>query len=221
MPLLSYVLAHNEPTLTNTAWAHAFGCHFLHTVHTKQRGYECYHIPTHQVTVIPTTPTIIVTIDTVGKSDIIQNLKITNLCGHILFDATDPAFLVGVDDDNDEDTPLAGVQGNDSSLAGVPIPIATNDNDKTWTQNPITTSLTPMRPMTNQTKHLYTALEAMYHFTIQLMDHHNILQMRKSQMTSNCLSWKPKYLYYVNPKEFLYQHLSTPAPCEISGVRTS
>ena len=162
VPLLSYVLAHNEPTLTNTAWAHAFDCHFLHTVHTKQRGYECYHIPTHQVTVIPTTPTIIVSIDTLGKSDSIQNLKITNLCGHILFDATDPALLAGVDGDNDEDTPLAGVQGNDSSLAGVPIPIETNDNDKTWTQNPITTPLTPMRPMTNQTKHLYTALKGMH-----------------------------------------------------------
>ena len=28
MPLLSYILTHNEPTLTNTAWAHALDCLF-------------------------------------------------------------------------------------------------------------------------------------------------------------------------------------------------
>ena len=62
MPLLSYILTHNEPTLTNTAHVHASDCLFLCTVHTKQGGYECYHIPTHQVitqpyvTVVPTTP---------------------------------------------------------------------------------------------------------------------------------------------------------------------
>ena len=44
VPLLSYVLTHNEPTLTNTA--HALDCLFLRTI---QGGYECYHIPTHQV----------------------------------------------------------------------------------------------------------------------------------------------------------------------------
>ena len=49
MPLLSYVLAHDEPTLTNTAQAHALDCLFLCTIQTKQGGYECYHIPTHQV----------------------------------------------------------------------------------------------------------------------------------------------------------------------------
>ena len=46
-----------------------------------------------------------------------------------LFDSTDPALLAGVDDDDDNDTSLAGVQGDDTSLAGVPIPIATTDND--------------------------------------------------------------------------------------------
>ena len=100
------------------------------TIHTKQGGYECCHIPTHQV--IPTSPTIIVTINALGKSNGIQNLKITDLHGHLLFDSTDPALLAAVDDDNDEDTSLAGVQGNDTSLAGVPIPtttVRTNDDD--------------------------------------------------------------------------------------------
>ena len=49
VPLLSYVLTHDEPTLTNTACVHAVDCLFLHSVHTKQGGYECYHIPTCQV----------------------------------------------------------------------------------------------------------------------------------------------------------------------------
>ena len=49
MPLLSNVLTHNEPTLTNTAHVHALDCLFLCTIHTKQGRYECYHIPTHQV----------------------------------------------------------------------------------------------------------------------------------------------------------------------------
>ena len=47
--LLSYILAHHEPTLTNTAHVHALDCLFLCTIHMKQGRYECYHIPTRQV----------------------------------------------------------------------------------------------------------------------------------------------------------------------------
>ena len=47
--LLSYVLSHDEPTLTNTTCVHALDCLFLCTVHMKQGGYEYYHIPTYQV----------------------------------------------------------------------------------------------------------------------------------------------------------------------------
>ena len=109
---------------------------------------------------------------------------------------------------NNEDTSLAGLHGNDTSLAGVPIPMMTNNDDDDL-ENPITTPLTPATTMTIQAKHPYTALEATYQFTIQLMNHHNILQMRKSQMTYNSLSWKPKFLYYVDPKEFLCHHPTT------------
>ena len=89
MPLLSYVLTHDEATLSNTVHSHALDCLFLCTVQTKQGGYECYHIPTCQVitqpyvTVIPATPTIFATIGALGKSDCIQNLKVTNLHGHL------------------------------------------------------------------------------------------------------------------------------------------
>ena len=48
-------------------------------------------------------PIIIATIDALGKSDGIQNLKITDLCGHILFDSMDPALLAGVDDNEDDE----------------------------------------------------------------------------------------------------------------------
>ena len=44
VPLLSYILTHDEPTLTNTTHVHALDCHFLHTIRMKQGGYECYHI---------------------------------------------------------------------------------------------------------------------------------------------------------------------------------
>ena len=36
MPLLSYVLAHSEPTLTNTVYACALDCLYLCTIQTKQ-----------------------------------------------------------------------------------------------------------------------------------------------------------------------------------------
>ena len=84
------------------------------------------------ITVVPATPTIIAPINALGKSNCIQNLKITNLCRHLLLDSRDPALVAGVDDNNDEDTFLAGVHGNNTFLAGVPIPttiIMTNDDN--------------------------------------------------------------------------------------------
>ena len=40
-----------------------------------------------------------------------------------------------MDDNNDDDTSLAGVQGNDTSLAGVPIPIMTNEDNDSDTES--------------------------------------------------------------------------------------
>ena len=139
MPLLSYVLAHDEPTLINTVHMCALDCLFLCAIQTKQGGYECYHIPTHQVitqpyvTVIPTAPSIIATIDALSKSDGIWNLKITDLHRHLLFDSSgDPALLAGVDDADDKDTSFAAVHTEDISFAGVPVPsttVMTNADD--------------------------------------------------------------------------------------------
>ena len=92
VPLLSYILTHNEPTLTQHYLCTCIGLSSLHAMHTKQDRYECCHIPTRQVitqpyiTVIPTTPTIIATIDALGKSNGIQNLMVTDLDRHLLFD---------------------------------------------------------------------------------------------------------------------------------------
>ena len=94
----------------------------------------------------------------------------------------DPAFLAGVDytddkdDEDDEDN-------EDTSIAEVPIPNTTvmiNTQTMTRTQNLITTPLTPTRLMTIQAKHPYTAPEATYPFTVPLVNHHNILWMRKT-----------------------------------------
>ena len=123
LPLHSYIPVHDEPILTNTAYVHALDCLFLCAVHMKQGGYEFFHIPTCQVitqpyiTVIPATSAIIVTIDALGKSDGIRNLKITDICRHLLFNSMDPALLAGVDVNDDEDTSLAVVQRDDTSLA--------------------------------------------------------------------------------------------------------
>ena len=76
----------------------------------------------------------------------------------------DPALLAGVD--NDDDTSLAGVQADNTSLAGVPIQSELTTTIMTWTQNLITTPLTPTGLMTIQAKHPYTALEAKHQFTV-------------------------------------------------------
>ena len=57
------------------------------------------HLPGHYTTLChchSCNPTLIVTINALSKSDGIQNLKITDLCGHLLFDSMDPALLAHV-----------------------------------------------------------------------------------------------------------------------------
>ena len=89
------------------------------------------HSPGHYMTLhhcCSCNPALIVTINALSKSDGIENLKITDLHGHLLFDSSeDPALLAGVNDtdDKDEDTSLAGVHNKDTSLAGVPVPNTT------------------------------------------------------------------------------------------------
>ena len=84
------------------------------------------HSPGHYMTLChrcSRNSTIITTINALSKSDRIHNLKISDLHGHLLFDSSEgPGLLAGVDDADDEDTSFAGVHGDDTSLAGVPIP---------------------------------------------------------------------------------------------------
>ena len=79
------------------------------------------------------------TIDALGKSDSIQNLKITNLSYTFLFDSSvDPALLAGMDDTDDKDTFFAGVHNENTSFAGVPVPsttIMTNADDDSDTES--------------------------------------------------------------------------------------
>ena len=94
--------------------------------HSPGHYTTLYHCHSHK-------STIIVTINTLSKSDGIQNLKITDLCRHLLFDSSmDPTLLAGVDHTDDEDTSFAGVHDKDTSFAGVPVPnntITTNADD--------------------------------------------------------------------------------------------
>ena len=95
------------------------------------------------------------TIDAHGKSNSIQNLKITNLHRHLLFESSeDPALLAGVDDADNEDTSLAAVHGNNTSLAGVTVTINTivthNDNDSDTESNH--NSINPNEPNDNSSK---------------------------------------------------------------------
>ena len=93
----------------------------------------------------------------------------------------DPALLAGVDDTDDKDTSFAGVHDEDTSFAGVPVPnttIATNADNNLDAESKHN-SIGPMRPTTIQAKHPYIAPEATYPFAVPLVNHHNILQMRK------------------------------------------
>ena len=147
------------------------------------------HSPGHYmtyITVIPSTPTLIVTINALSKFDGIQNLKITNLCRHLLFDSSeDHALLAGVDDIDDAGTSLTGVHDADTSLAGVPVPnttITTNDDNDSDAESDHN-SVDPNKANDNSSKaSIHSMLEATYQFTIQLVNHHHILQVRKSQM---------------------------------------
>ena len=82
-----------------------------------------------------------------------------------IFDSTDPALLAGEDDNDDEDTSLAEVQGNDASHAGVPIPtttVMTNDHDDLDTESNHK-SIDPNEANDNSSK---ASMEAMYQFTV-------------------------------------------------------
>ena len=126
------------------------------------------HSPGHHMTLHDChshSPAIIATINALGKSNSIQNLNITDLHGHLLFDSSkDTVLLAGVDD-TDDDTSFAGVHDEDTSLARVPVSGATimTIQMTTQTQNLVTTWLTPTIRITIQAKHPYTAPEATYH----------------------------------------------------------
>ena len=71
-----------------------------------------------------------------------------------------------MDDDDDEDTSLKEVQGNDTSLAGVPIPVMTNDDDNNSDAESDHNSIGPNETNNNQSKASVHSTGAMYYFTI-------------------------------------------------------
>ena len=128
---------------------------------------------------------MIATIDALGKSGGIQNLKITDLCGHLLFDSSmDRHCLQEWMTHMMKTLPLQKCITKtlplQECLYTTSLPLLQQMQMITRMQNLITMLLTPMRLTTIQAKHPYTALEATYPFTVPLVNHHNILQMRKT-----------------------------------------
>ena len=124
IPILSYVLAHDEPVFTNTVRARALDCLYLRALpNNNAGGHEMYHIPTRRVisrahaTVVPAPQSILDAVNAIGKSEGIKDLKIetreqsrlgllsSSLAG--VDDTVDPPN--DDDDDDDDDASSAGV----------------------------------------------------------------------------------------------------------------
>ena len=87
-----------------------------------------------------------------------------------------------MDDDDDKDTSVAGVQGDDTSHAGVPIPtstVMTNDNNDNLDEESDNNSVDPNKANESSSKASVhsTGSHAPVHSTT--CEHHNILWMRK------------------------------------------
>ena len=184
------------------------------------------HSPGHYMTLChchSSNPTIIVTINALGKSDGIQNLKITDLHRHLLFDSLDPALLAGVDDDDDDDdtsltgvqgddTSLAGVQGDDTSLAGVLIPTTTivaHDDDDNLDAESNHNSVDSNEADESSSKASVHSTRS--HVPVHSMASEPPQHPPDEEEPDNIElpELEPKFLYYVDLKEFLYHHLTT------------
>ena len=100
---------------------------------------------------------------------------------------------------HDDNTSLAGVQGNNASLAEVPMPVMTNDNDNDSDAESDHDSIDPNKADNNSSK-------ASVHSTGSHILVHSMTdepwRTRKSWTSYIYPSWKPKFLYYVDLEEF-------------------
>ena len=138
------------------------------------------------------------TVNALSKSNGIQNLKITNLCRHLLFDSSKaPALLAGVDDADDKD----------ASLAGVPVPnttIVTNNDDDSDAESDHN-SIDPNEANDNSSKASVqsTGSHIPVHSTTSEPPQHPPDEEKPDDIEL------PKLPYCTNLKEFLSHHPAT------------
>jgi hypothetical protein len=103
VPQLLYVLAHDEPTPTNSTQARAIDGIYMRALSTAQGGHEVYNMSTGEaiqrgnVTVLPITEEVIKAVEKLAKRDSMEAYKIEDKHGAILYDS----MIAGVGDDAD------------------------------------------------------------------------------------------------------------------------
>ena len=102
----TYMMGHEEPTITNTNVPRTIDCIYLQYNVSHQGGHELLHLATgklvihHHVTPIPITPSVILQVHALAeKEKIPAGLKIKNHLGTMLYDS---AWIAWVDYDADE-----------------------------------------------------------------------------------------------------------------------
>ena len=132
VPLLQYVLAHDEPQLSNTLRARALDCLYVGPTDNAQGGHECYHIPSKRlitrafVTPIPFNPEVIESLDSLGRRQGITDFKITDRRGSLLYNSASIAGVgdehVSESDSESDESEAESENSNQSSTTGVQHP---------------------------------------------------------------------------------------------------
>ena len=101
IPLLSYVVAHDEPQPSNTQAARALDCLYLRPAgDSTQGGHECWHIATgrivnrRHVTKIPVTSSVQAAVEAAAQAEGMTKLHLKSKHGVTLFDSSQ---IAGVD----------------------------------------------------------------------------------------------------------------------------
>jgi hypothetical protein len=106
VPQLSYVMAHDEPTPTNSTQARAIDGIYMRALTTAQGGHEIFNVKTGEViqrrniTSVPVTDAIVKAVKAWARRDSMEAYKIENKHGIILYDS----MIAGVELEDQEET---------------------------------------------------------------------------------------------------------------------
>ena len=112
IPTLSYVLAHDEPTPSNTQAPRGLDCLYLRPApHSTQGGHECWHLATQKVIIrrkvtrIPVTASVIAAVEAAAKADKMDKLHLKSKHGVTLYESSATAGVDYTEDaiQNDDD----------------------------------------------------------------------------------------------------------------------